>query len=183
VRRRIWVVGAALGVSLLTSVAGPAIAASSHKAKLKKSKPTVEKVVCSTATSIMIANGDSGVSPPASQGLEYGSAGCGAPMGFGVQKDSFTVPTSGDTLAKFTMYFGKGTIHGAYDLTPQQTTLNFLETDWAGTLKVLGGTGGYEGVTGIGSMTCKTLDGIHTRHPARPRGIHQAAGPDSSIRA
>lgn len=161
-RRRIWVVGAALGVCLLALVAGPAIAASSHKAKSKKSKPTVEKVVCSTATSIAIANGDTGVSPPAAQGVEYGSAGCGAPMGGGVQKDSFTVPTSGDTLAKFAMYFGKGTVHGTYDLTPQQTTLNFLETDWTGTLKVLGGTGAYKGVTGIGTMTCKTLDGIHT---------------------
>jgi hypothetical protein len=93
---------------------------------------------------------------------QYGPAKCGSLLGAGVQKDSFTVPTSGDTVAKYVMYFNTGTIHGTYDLTPQSSSLNFLATSWTGTLKVLGGTGAYKGVTGTGKMKCGSPDGVHT---------------------
>jgi hypothetical protein len=153
VKRRIGLVGAALSVCLVASVAGTATAASTSLTKVK----------CSTSTSISIASGDTGVSPPVSQGSEYGTASCGKLLGGGVQKDRFTVPTSGDTVAKYALFFGAGTLRGTYDLTPTQpSALNFLETDWTGTLKVLAGTGAYKGLTGTGTMVCKTLDGIHT---------------------
>lgn len=155
-RRLICLAGAALSVCPLALAAGNATAASS-----KRRTPT-KKVSCSTKTSIMIAGGDTSVSPPAAQGVEYGTASCGRLLGGGVQRDSFAVPASGDTVAKYTLYFRTGTLHGTYDLTPQSISLNFLATDWSGTLKVLGGTGVYKGVKGTGTMTCKTLDGIHT---------------------
>jgi hypothetical protein len=156
VRRRICLVGAALSVCPLAFIAGNATAAST------KSKSPVTKVACASKTSIMVANGDTGVSPPVSQGSEYGPVQCGGTLGRGILSDSFTVPASGDTVAKYTMYFHTGTVHGTYDISPQPGSLNFLETDWTGTLKVLGGTGAYKAVTGTGTMTCKSLDGIHT---------------------
>jgi hypothetical protein len=156
VRRRICLVGAALSVCPLAFVAGNATAAST------KSKSPVTKVACASKTSIMVASGDTSVSPPVSQGSEYGPVNCGGPLGNGVLSDSFTVPASGDTVAKYTMFLHTGTVHGTYDITPQPGSLNFLETDWTGTLKVLGGTGAYKGATGTGTMKCKTLDGIHT---------------------
>jgi len=152
--KRICLVGSAVAVCLLASVAGTAIAASG------KSKTT--KVPCSVKTTIVPAAGDSAVSPPASQGTEFGSANCGGGLGHGVQADSFTVPDSGDTVAKYTMYFATGSVHGTYDLTPQSSSLNFLATTWTGTMKVTGGTGTWKGVKGTGTMKCSSADGVHT---------------------
>ncbi len=152
-RRRICLVGAALSVCLLASVAGTAIAASGK---------SMTKVACVTKTSISIASGDTGVLPPVAQGSEFGTVSCNKMFGGGVQKDTFTVPTTGDTMAKYALYFATGTIHGTYDLTPQSSSLNFLADNWTGTLKVLGGTGAYKGVTGTGTMACSSLDEIHT---------------------
>jgi hypothetical protein len=133
------------------------------KPKIKtKTKPIA--VVCTTDVGIMIAPGDTAVVPPAAEGSEYGSASCGK-LGKGVQSDAFTVPDSGDSLATYTMYFPTGTIRGAYDLVPQEGSFmgtNFTEVDSLGTLTVTGGTGVFQGAKGTGTMTCKTLDGIHT---------------------
>jgi hypothetical protein len=160
VKRRNCLVGAALSACLLASVAGTATAASSKSSSSKSSGGT--KVSCATNTSIAIANGDTQVLPPVAQGDEYGTASCNKVFGGGVQTDSFNVPASGDTVAKYVLYFGAGSLKGTYDLTPQSSNLNFLATTWMGTLKVLGGTGAYKGVTGTGTMTCSSQDGIHT---------------------
>jgi hypothetical protein len=144
----------------LAFVAGPAVAAAGHK---RQHKATAAKTVtCATKTSIMIANGDTQVLPPAQQGGEYGTVRCAKMLGSGVQADTFTVPASGDTLAGFAMYFGAGMVKGTYDLTPQSTGLNFLKTDWTGTMRIVGGTGAYKGLKGSGTMVCRSLDGIHT---------------------
>jgi hypothetical protein len=155
VKRRIWLSGA-LGACVLALIAGSALAATS-----KKSKTPTTKVTCKASTSIMVPSGETAVLPPAESGVEFGTVKC-KKLGSGVQRDSFTVPSSGDTVAKFGLYFADGTIHGTYDLTPQSTGLNFLSTDWMGTLKVLGGTGTDKGMTGTGTMTCKSPDGVHT---------------------
>lgn len=157
-RGRLYVVSAALVVGLMMLLGGTALAAGKKKGK---AAPTTH-VKCSTNTSIAVASGDTDVLPPVQQGSEYGTASCGK-LGRGVQSDSFNVPDSGDTIAKYWLYFPTGAVHGTYDLTPQPgTQVNFLETDWTGTLKVLGGTGAFKGAKGTGTMTCKTLDGIHT---------------------
>ncbi len=154
-RRRICLVGAALSVCSLALVASSATAAGTHS-------KTGQSVVCKTKTGIMIPAGGTSVSPPAQQGTEYGSVRCAKLFGSGVQWDSFTVPASGDTIAEYALYFRTGTLYGKYDLTPQGDSLNFLETDWTGTIKVVGGTGAFKGITGAGTMVCKTLDGIHS---------------------
>lgn len=159
-KRRICLAGVALSVCPLAFLTVSA-AAASKKTKTPTKTP-IHKVSCTTKTSIVIANGDTNVLPPASSGAEYGLTGCGSILGSGVQKDSFNMADSGDTLAKFGMYFNAGTVHGTYDLTPQPGSLNFLETDWTGTMKILGGTGAYKGDKGTGTMTCKSPDGIHT---------------------
>jgi hypothetical protein len=159
VRRRICVVGAALSAVPLAFGVSLATAATSKP----KIKPT--KVTCTTNIGVMIASGDTGVVPPAQQGTEYGQATCGKLLGSGVQVDRFTVPDSGDIVATFKLFFPTGTVHGTYDLTPQEGTFtgtNFTEVDSIGTLMVLGGSGTFKGVKGTGTMTCKTLDGIHT---------------------
>jgi hypothetical protein len=142
---------------LVFAVAQPALAAS------KKAPPTkIVKVACTTNVAIMIARGDNGVTPPVQQGSEYGSSVCGRPLGQGVQADGFTVAATGDTVAKYSLYFHGGSIHGSYDLSPQESPFNFLQVNYTGTLKVTGGTGAFVGMTGTGTMTCATLDGVHT---------------------
>lgn len=159
-RRRLHVVGAAVVVGLMVLLGGTALAAGQSKAKTKSAPGT--RVSCASATSIAIPAGADTVLPPAQAGAEYGTVRCGKLLGPGVQEDRFTMPTSGDTLATFWLYFHAGAVHGTYDLTPQTGALNFLETDWIGTLKIVGGTGAYTGAKGTGTMTCKTPDGIHT---------------------
>lgn len=161
VRRRICLVGAAVCAFPLAFGVAAAAAAKSHKPPAAKKAQAV-KVTCTTNVAIMIADGETSVVPPVAQGTEYGSARCGKQFGGGVQSDTFTIPDSGDTVAKFVLYFREGSIHGTYDLSPQETSLNFLETDYKGTLKVAGGTGAFKGFKGTGTSTCKTLDGIHT---------------------
>lgn len=158
-RRRICAAGIALSVGPLALLAG----ATGATAKSSKSRVKSTHVVCRVSTSIAVAPGDTSVLPPVSQGSEYGTLSCGGKLlGGGVQRDSFNVPVSGDTLASYTLYFGTGALHGTYDLTPQQIGLNFYATAWAGTLEVTGGTGAFKGYKGTGTMTCQSDDGIHT---------------------
>ena len=157
-KRRICVASVASCVTALT-IGVPAVAAV-HKTK-KPVKPATVNVKCVTNVGIMVANGDSAVTPPVQQGSEYGTVHCGK-WGSGVQGDSFTVPDSGDTVADFTWYLRTGTVSGHYDLTPQEGTLNFLNATYDGTLTVTGGTGTFSGIKGTGTMTCATQDGIHT---------------------
>jgi hypothetical protein len=158
VKRRICLVGAALSVILMAfGVAG----AMASKTKTKTaSKPVA--VVCHTKTTIVVPSGVTGVTPPVSQGSEYGTAGCGK-LGRGVQSDQFNVPDSGDTVATFTWYLAKGTVRGKYDLTPQEGTLNFLSVDYVGTFTVTGGTGAFVGAKnkGPGTMVCQSPDSVH----------------------
>lgn len=156
-RRRICLVGAALSAGLLACAVAPALAATSST-----TTPKPIKTVCKTNVGIMIAPGGTDVTPPVQAGQEYGAARCGAVLGGGVQSDTFTTDDSGDTLATFTWYLHTGTVHGTYVLTPQEGTFNFLAVDYLGTMKVKGGTGAFAGAKGKGTMTCATLDGIHT---------------------
>ncbi len=158
-RRRILAVGVALGTASL------ALGAISATAATKRAVKPLAKVSCVTSVGIMVAPGDSGVTPPVQQGAEYGGASCGKLLGNGVQADSFNVPDSGDVLSHYRLYFRTGTLHGSYDLVPQEGSFNgsnFSEVDYLGTLTITGGTGAYQGAKGLGTMTCKTLDGIHT---------------------
>jgi hypothetical protein len=157
VKRHIRLAAAALCVAPLAT-GGVAAAAAKKSTKVK---PTT--VYCRTNVGVMIPAGATDITPPALQGTEYGSASCGK-LGDGAQADKFTVPGSGDTLAKFTWYLPTGTLTGTYDLTPQEGSLGtgFASVSYLGTLKVTHGTGTLAGVTGVGTMTCSSPDSIHT---------------------
>lgn len=158
--RRIYVAGVASCAAALT-IAASALAAA-HKAKpVKAPKPAPISVKCTTNVGVMVAQGESAVTPPVQQGEEYGPAHC-AKFGTGIQADRFNIPDSGDTQATFTWYLRTGTISGKYDLTPQEGSLNFLNASYDGTLTVMGGSGTFRGIKGTGTMTCATQDGIHT---------------------
>jgi hypothetical protein len=152
-------VGVALGA--ITLAFGVAVATASKKHKTTKPKP--KTVYCMTSVGLAVPATDTDVTPAASSGNEYGSAIC-RQLGHGVQTDSFTVPDSGDTLARFTFYLPTGTLTGTYDLTPQEGSLGsgFASVSYLGTLIVTHGTGTLAGVTGTGTMTCSSADSVHT---------------------
>ncbi len=158
-KRRICLLGAvavsAMGMPAATSTAAP-------KRKPRHRALVTTKTQCKTQVGVMVASGESGVTPPVQSGREFGGATCGKPLGDGVQRDDFNVDDGGDTQATFTWFYRTGTLHGTYTLTPQEGSLNFLSVDYVGTLTVTGGTGTLKGVTGDGTMTCASADGIHT---------------------
>jgi hypothetical protein len=156
VRRRICQAAAALSVVPLAFGAAAA-AAHTHAAV------ATTKVVCKTSLSIAIAPGATSVDANnVPSGHEYGSATCGKFLGQGVQADRFSAEPSGIIVVKYTLYFATGTLRGTYELTAQNDSLNFTASDYVGTLTVKGGTGAYRGMTGTGTMTCSSADGIHS---------------------
>lgn len=161
-RRRICLVGAALSVVCPLALGVGTAGAASKSKPSSKTAPKIQRVRCAADTSIVIPAGATTVSPPATDGREYGTASCTPKLGFGVQRDLFAVPSSGNTDAKFTWYLSTGTVYGTYILVPQEDSLNFLASSWTGTMKVLGGSGAYRGVKGTGTMFCKSADQLHT---------------------
>jgi hypothetical protein len=156
VRRRICQAAAALSV---VPLAFGVAAAAAHT----QAAPATTKVACKTSLSIAIAPGATSVDANNVQsGHEYGSATCGKLLGQGVQADRFSTDSSGIIVVKYTLYFATGTLHGTYELTAQNDSLNFTASDYVGKLTVKGGTGTYKGMTGTGTMTCSTPDGIHS---------------------
>jgi hypothetical protein len=109
------------------------------------------------------------VNQPASQGNQYGPVHCPTKgFGGGIIGDSFTVPDSGDTVGTYTQYFSAGSIHGKFDLSPEEagpiSNANFESQSWSGTITIAGGTGIYNGITakkGSGTMTCTSPDSVH----------------------
>jgi hypothetical protein len=156
VKRRICQVGAALSVvPLAFGVTATAVAAN-HAT-------TLTKVACRTSLSIAVPANANTVDNSATQAREFGTATCGKFLGQGVQADRFVADqNSGVTTVKYTLYFATGTVHGTYALTAQNDSLNFFANSYIGTLTVKGGTGAYKGMTGTGTMTCDSPDGIHT---------------------
>jgi hypothetical protein len=158
VKRVIRVAGVASSTAALI-IGATTAAAAVHKSK--PAKAAAVSVKCTTKVGVMVADGDTSVTPPVEQGSEYGTALC-SKLGTGVQGDSFTIADSGNTEANFTWYLRTGTVSGKYEVTPQEGTLNFLNVTYSGTLTVTGGTGTLHGIKGSGTMTCASQDGIHT---------------------
>ena len=159
-RRRIGLLGAVVAVSAMGVPPATSGAASKHKPR----HPALitSKAQCKTQVAVMVAAGDSGVTPPVQSGREFGDSTCGKTLGEGVQRDSFTVDDAGDTQSTFSWFFRTGTLHGSYSLAPQEGSLNFLNVDYVGTMTVSGGTGTLKGTFGTGAMACTSADGIHT---------------------
>jgi hypothetical protein len=112
--------------------------------------------------------GSAAVDQPPAQGAQYGTVHCrGGSVGWGVEKSSFTVPDSGDTVGSYTQYFGAGSIRGKFDLSPDEgsgdlTTTGFASESWTGTVTVTHGTGTLAKATGKkGVMACASGDSVH----------------------
>jgi hypothetical protein len=123
------------------------------------------KVTCKTSTGISISQGAAAVTPPVAKGVEYGPARCGKGLGNGVQTLAFKVPDSGNRVGEFQTYFATGSLRGKFKLIPQSGSFSptsFNETDYRGTMTIIGGTGAFNGAKGTAKMLCKSLDGIHT---------------------
>jgi hypothetical protein len=120
---------------------------------------------CSVSLTTGPEPGSAVVDQPPAQGSQYGPIHCPtAGFGGGVAADSFTVPDSGDIVAKYTDYLGAGSINGSFDLSPQESfdISSFSSQDWSGTVTVNGGTGIYRGITGkSGTMNCTSVDSVH----------------------
>lgn len=164
-RRRSWFAVAAVMATSLAVGVGMAVAASPKASSTVK--PTVLK--CKISLTTTPPSGSNTVSQPSSQGSQYGPVHCPkAGFGGGIEKDSFTVPDSGDTVGTYTQYFHAGTVSGSFDLTPTEgppiSSSNFDAQSWTGTLTVTGGTGVYNGIKGkkgSGVFNCTSPDSVH----------------------
>ena len=167
-RRRIWLVWTGVSAALLSAGGAGALAASSApKANTPKAKPVVLRCTMSLAT--VPPDGSATVDQPASQGAQYGKASCARKsFGAGVAADSFTVPDTGDTVARYWQYLAAGSIAGKFDLTPAEgaplSGQSFTAQSWTGTVTIVSGTGIYRGIKGkkgTGTMTCSSPDSVH----------------------
>jgi hypothetical protein len=146
------------------AVAPAAAKTTNHKHTIKAPKPKTISTTCSDSVTIAIAPGDTAVTPPVSDGTQYGPVRCG-PLGRGVEVDTFSLQDTGDLAGTFVQYFGAGTLHGTFDLTPSDNqqpsdTGTFAMASYTGTGKVLGGTGVDKNATGSDTLTCSSPDGI-----------------------
>jgi hypothetical protein len=162
VRRRICRVGTAL-VAALSAVAIGLVGVGTAGAA---GGPVVLK--CHISLSTVPPPGSASVDQPPSQGDQYGTIHCpGGAFGFGVQKDTFRVPDSGDTVGTYAQYFASGSIRGKFDLSPTEgsgdlTGMNFTGESWVGTVTVVGGTGSLANASGKkGILKCTSADTVH----------------------
>jgi hypothetical protein len=128
------------------------------------------KLKCKVELIAAAPEGTNVVDQPPTQGSQYGPVKChpvgAVGFGGGVESTSFNVPDSGDTVGKYTQYFKAGSVKGTFDLTPQESdfsSTNFTAQSWQGTVKVLSGTGIYQGIKGkkLGTMSCTSVDSVH----------------------
>ncbi len=99
--------------------------------------------------------------PKSPSGTHFGHADCLAPLGKGVQFNSYSVtpasPTAGVTDGTFKNHYNRGTTKGTFQMnfaasSPTQIT-------YTGTVRVRRGTGAFRRVRGAGTITCTTTDG------------------------
>ena len=102
--------------------------------------------------------------PTAKSGTDFGFVNCGAPLGSGVQtdtfKETFTSKTSGSVTGPYKEYFDTGTISGTYTLSITVTGKTSVTFKGTGTVK--GGTGAFSHAAGSTAFNCSSTDGVHT---------------------
>lgn len=156
-RCRNWLVGAAIAAAPFVVGIGVASAAGSKPAVVLK---------CHISVSAVPPAGSASVDQPPSQGSQYGAVHCGK-AGAGIEAASFKVPDSGDTVGNYTQYFGAGSIHGKFDLSPAEgsgdlSSSSFTSESWVGTVTVTGGTGSWANAAGKkGVLKCTSADSVH----------------------
>ncbi len=160
-RRRICLAGTAMAVVPFAMGISAATAA-------PKSTAQATVLKCHISLGTVPPPGSPAVDQPPAQGAQYGTIHCGGTsFGWGVQKDTFKVPDTGDTVGSYAQYFGAGSIHGKFDLTPGEGTGNisansFTSESWVGTVTVTGGTGSLAKAAGKkGVLKCTSGDSVH----------------------
>ena len=162
-RRRTWIALTVVMATSFATTAGMAVAAGTKSAA---------KLTCHEELIAAAPEGNNVVDQPPTQGSQYGPANCrpfgAAGFGSGIVATKFNVPDSGDTVGKYTQYFGAGTVKGTFDLTPEESNFSsttFTAQSWQGTVKVLRGTGVYQGIKGkkVGTMKCTSVDSVHLK--------------------
>jgi hypothetical protein len=165
--KRICLLGATVAAVLIIGVAS-ALAATSHASKGgKKSKapsPVTTKVSCASSLTLQVPTGAEDVSPASLDGTQMGNTNC-APVGKGVEVESFTTEDSGDVTGKWQSWFNAGSVFGTFTMTPSDdnppTTTSFSQVSYTGTFTVSNGTGVFAKAAGTGTLTCSTEDSIH----------------------
>ncbi|HEY6522930.1 MAG TPA: hypothetical protein VIY10_04120 [Solirubrobacteraceae bacterium] len=166
--KRICLLGATIAAVLIIGVAS-ALAATSHASKGgKKSKApatVTTKVSCASSLNLQVPAGAQDVSPASLDGTEMGTTNC-APVGKGVELQSFTTEDSGDITGKWQSWFATGSVFGTFTMTPSDnnpptTTTSFSQASYTGSFIVKDGTGAFAKAVGTGSMTCATQDSVH----------------------
>lgn len=161
VKRRICLAGtvlAAVPLAVGISVTGAAAAS-------KPASKTIA-ITCHLSLSTVPPPGSPTVDQPPEKGTLYGPARC-SQLGSGLEQANFKVPDSGDTVGKYWQYFGNGSIHGKFDLTPTEangalSSSSFSNEAWVGKVTVTGGTGAFTGASGKkGTMKCTSGDTVH----------------------
>lgn len=165
-KRRICLVGIAIAAVPFAVGISVATAASKSTGSKPAAKATVLK--CHLSLGTVPPAGSAAVDQPPAQGAQYGTVHCGgASFGWGVEKDTFNVPDSGDTVGSYAQYFASGSIHGKFDLTPNPgggdlTGTGFASQSWTGTVTVTGGTGTLAKAAGKkGVLKCTSDDSVH----------------------
>jgi hypothetical protein len=88
---------------------------------------------------------------------------------WGVEKNTFKVPDSGETVGSYAQYFGGGSIRGKFDLSPTEgsgdlssTPTSFTSESWTGTVTVTKGSGALAKAAGKkGVLKCTSGDSVH----------------------
>src|SRR5262245_46689291 len=83
-----------------------------------KSAPAAKPVVvkCHISLGTIPPPGSPSVDQPPVSGSQYGSIHCsGAGLGFGIEKATFKVLDSGDTVGSYVQYFSGGSLRGKFD--------------------------------------------------------------------
>jgi hypothetical protein len=156
----------ATGLLVGAVAAWPAISAAAATQGKKVSKTQkMTKVTCKLELNVQPAPGQTDVTPADESGARYGAVHCGKVLGQGVEQDSFAFLTSGDLQGKYKQYFGTGSAHGAFTLTPGDspppTSTTFSTATYTGTYTITGGTGAYAKALGKGTVSCTTQDSVH----------------------
>ena len=162
VKRRICLAGTALAVVPF------AVGISAATAAPQSAAPKGVVLKCHISLGTVPPPGSPSVAQPPVNGAQYGTVHCaGASFGWGVEKDIFKVPDSGDTLGSYVQYFDGGSIRGKFNLAPQEgsgliSANSFSSESWTGTVTVVSGTGSLAKATGKkGELKCKSGDTVH----------------------
>ncbi len=158
--KRICLLGATIAAVLIIGVASALAATSSASKGGKKSKTpstVTTKVSCTSSLLLQVSAGATDVSPASQDGTEMGTTTC-APIGKGVEVQSFTTADSGDLTGKWQAWFSTGSVFGTFTLTPSDntpptTTTSFSQASYTGTFIVKDGSGAFAKAVGTGTLS------------------------------